>query len=322
VVAVLLARHDLRLWELIVMSIVFGTADAFFFPASNAIVPELLEGPLLTQGNALGQMSGQLTQGLIGPAIGGFVVSAIGYAWSFAFDAVSFAVSALCLAAMRIRTPRSENHGTALADALQGIGFVRSHRWLLASLIGAALANFVGMAPMFVLLPLLVRDTLHASPLALGFVYAAGGAAGVVASLVVARLGSPRHRVTVLWISYAAGGVAMALLALAQSAWVVGALNVGCAGLLVYGDVLWFTMLQEHVPREYLGRVSSLVYLMAFSLGPLGILLAGAVAAGIGIRVTLVIGGVVSAALCLIVLFTPGVRDPEREPRVPDGAPD
>ncbi len=45
------------------MSIVFGTADAFFFPAANAIVPELLEGPLLTQGNALGQMSGQLTQG-------------------------------------------------------------------------------------------------------------------------------------------------------------------------------------------------------------------------------------------------------------------
>ncbi len=311
-VAVLLARHELHMWELIVMSVVFGTADAFFFPAATAIVPELLEPGLLAQGNALGQLSGQLTQGLIGPAAGGVIVSAIGFAWSFATDAISFAVSAGCLLAMKLRTARREAQGTAIAEALQGIAYVRSQRWLIASLLGAALANFVGMAPLTVLLPLLVRNVLHASSLSLGMVFASGGAAGVVASLVVARLGSPRRFVTVLWVAYAVGGVAMASLALAANVWVAGALNAVEVGLLIYGDVLWFSMMQRLVPREFLGRVSSLVFLLAFSLGPLGILLGGVVAAGVGTRTTLAAGGLASALLCVLVLVTPGVRDPER----------
>jgi MFS family permease len=311
-VALLIAGNELRMWELIAMSIIFGTADAFFFPASSAIVPELLDESHLAQGNALSQMSGQLTQGLIGPAAGGVIVSTIGFAWSFAADAISFAVSAACLVFMKIRTPPRRSHTTAVAEALQGISYVRSQRWLVASLLGAALANFVGMAPLTVLLPLLVRNTLHASPLSLGLVLASGGAAGAVASLVVARLGTPRKFVTVLWVAYAAGGAAMAALALAPNSLVAGVFNALEVGLLIYGDVVWFSMVQRLVPREFLGRVSSLVFLLAFSLGPLGILLGGVVAAGLGVRATLMVGGVVSGLVCLMVLVTPGVRDPER----------
>ena len=178
VVALLIAQGELRLWELIVMSVIFGAADAFFGPASMAIMPELLDDHVLVQGNALSQMSGQLSQGLIGPALGGLVVAAIGYAWSFGIDALSFVVSAMCLLAVRTRTTRERVHGTAFAEAMEGIGYVRSHRWLSASLLGAALANFFGMAPLGVLLPLLVRNVLHASALSLGVVFAAGGAAG------------------------------------------------------------------------------------------------------------------------------------------------
>jgi MFS family permease len=311
VVALLIAHHDLRLWQLIVMSTIFGTADAFFGPASMAILPELLDEQMLAQGNALSQMSGQLTQGLIGPAVGGLIVGAIGFAWSFGIDAISFAGSTVCLLAMRIRTRGSTVHGSAYAEALEGINYVRKTRWLIVSLFGAALANFVGMTPLTVLLPLLVRNVLHASALSLGLVFGAGGAAGVVASLLVARMGSPRLRVTVLWIAYAGGGVAILLMAFAPNVWVVGLLSAIEIGLFIYGDVLWVTMMQELVPREVLGRVSSLVYLLAFSLGPLGILLGGAVAAGIGIRQTLFISGLASMVICIVVIIIPGVRDPE-----------
>lgn len=321
VVAVLLSQGSLHLWELIVMSAVFGTADAFFFPAFNAIVPELLDEEHLAQANALSQMSGQLTQGLIGPAIGGIIVATIGYAWSFAANAISFAVSTACLLAMRIRSPKVERHGTAIADALQGIGYFRSQRWLVVSLVAAAFANFVGMAPLFVLLPLLVRLTLHGSALSLGLVFASGGLAGVVASLVVAKVGSPRRFVTVLWVSYAVGGVAMAAMALAPNVWAVAVINAVEVGTLIYGDVLYFSMLQRLVPREFLGRVSSLVFLMAFSLGPLGIMVAGIVATGIGVRASLMVGGLVSAALCAGVIVVPGARDPERRPVDSDAAP-
>ncbi len=169
------------------------------------------------------------------------------------------------------------------------------------------------------LLPLLVRDVLHGSTLSLGLVFAAGGAAGVIASLVVARMGSPRRRVIAVWTAYAAGGLAIGGMAFARSAWVVGLLSGTEISLFVSGDVLWVAMMQELVPREVLGRVSSLVYLLAFSLGPVGMLLGGAAATGIGVRKTLLFSGLVSGPICLIVLLVPGVRDPERPG--PSGAP-
>jgi MFS family permease len=312
--ALLLAKGDLRLWQLIVMSCLFGTADAFFGPASMAIVPELLDHRLLAQGNALSQMSGQLAQGLIGPAFGGAIVGAVGTAWSFGIDAISFAVSAVCLSLMRLRTTGKGKRASAVAEAREGIDYVRSHRWLLASLLGAALANFFGIAPLGVLLPLLVRSDLHGSALALGLVFAAGGAAGVVASLVVAKLGSPRKMVTVMWTAYAGGGVGIVCMAAAHEVWLVAVLSAVEVGLILYGDVLWVAMMQSLVPREVLGRVSSLVYLCAFALGPLGILGGGLAASAIGVRAALVLSGAVSGLICVVVLFVPGVRDPERAP--------
>lgn len=308
-IAVLLGEGALRFWELVVMSAVFGTADAFFGPASMAFTPELVPADLLVQANALSQTSNQLSSGLLGPATGGIVVAAIGTAWSFGIDAVSFVFSSGCLLAMRARSRPSAAGGSALADALEGLRYVRSTRWLAISIPAAALANFFGIAPLSVLLPLLVRHVLHEGPLALGLVFAAGGAAGVTASLVVAHLGSPRHRVVVTWTAYALGGVAITAMAWAPNAWVLGVLSAFEVGFILYGDVLWVAMVQAFVPKEILGRVSSLIYLFAFGLYPLGILVGGAAATGIGTRPTLIVSGAVSGGLCLLVPLFPSARD-------------
>jgi MFS family permease len=311
-IAVLVATGTLHLWALIVMSVVFGSADAFFGPASMAFLPELLPPDLLVQGNALSQTSSQLTQGLLGPAVGGFVVLAIGTAASFGFDAASFGVSAACLLAIRVRSRPASDTGqvSAVGEARDGLRYVRSQRWLSSSLLGAALANFFGIAPLAVLLPLLVRHVLRGGPLALGLVFAAGGAAGVAASLVVARLGVPRRRVTIMWLAYGVGGLAIAGMAFAPDVWIVGVLSAVEIGLILYGDVQWVAMMQELVPKELLGRVSSLVYLFAFALGPLGILAGGASATVLGTRVALLISGLVSGGICLGVLLVPGVQLP------------
>jgi DHA3 family tetracycline resistance protein-like MFS transporter len=311
VIGLLIARGELHLWELIVMAAIFGAADSFFSPASQAIMPELLSPELLVPGNALSQMSFQLTQGLIGPAIGGFVVAAIGTAWSFGFDAASFFVSALCLSVMRSRSHDKKSGQSPIEDAREGLRYVIKRHWLFFSIIGAALANFFGMAPLSVLLPLFVRQTLHASALSLGLVFAAGGATGIVASLIVARMGPPRRQVSVLWIAYGASGVAIASLAFAPNVVVTILITAVEVGLMIYGDVLWFAMMQRLVPHEVLGRVSSLVFLFAFSLGPLGILFGGVAASAIGTRHALLLCGLISGLICFGVLLVPGVRDPE-----------
>ena len=259
--------------------------------SGTAIVPEILPAQLLVQGSALNATSHTVAQMLIGPALGGLVVAALGYEWAFVIDAASFAVSAACVWAMA-RQPHPTSSGRSpLADALEGLRYCRSQPWLWATLLAAGVANFASASPLGLLIALLVRNVLHQGPLALGLVLAAGGLGGGVASLLVVRLGAPRLRITAMWVAWGLSGAAVLGLALSPSIWLVGFCVLVAYGLSMYGNVLWSPLMQELVPPELLGRVSSVDWLVSLSLTPLGVLVSGAVAGLIGTRATMLIGG-------------------------------
>jgi MFS family permease len=310
VIAFLIAVNHVDLLALVLMAAVFGTADSFFGPAAMAVLPELLPEDLLVQGNALSSTTSNLASSMLGPATGGAVVGFIGLAGSFTADAGSFAFSALCLLLMA-RHPRPEPKGTStLAEAREGLHYITSRRWLLGTLIAASLANFFGIAPFAVLLPLLVRHVLRASALSLGLVFAAGGAAGAAASLVIAKLGAPKHRIAAMWTAYGLSGVAIAVMAAAPNVVVVGVLSAIEIGLIVYGDVLYFAMMQQMVPKELMGRVFAASFLLVWVLTPVGNVLGGVAAAALGTRMAVLLSGLLSGACCLIVAL-PGLHPVE-----------
>ena len=312
-VAALIAMHSVALWQLVMMAVVFGTADAFSGPAFMALIPELLPAEQLTQANALNSTSNELTVNLIGPTVGGVAVAIVGTAAAFGFDAASFLVSAAALAAVHHRSRPAASGKSVMAEAWEGIHYIVSRRWLFVLLLGAAVANLVGMGPYFVLLPVLVRHVLHASPLVLGLVYASAGAAGVLASLAVARLGSPQRLVEVMWAAYATSGLLVAGLAFVPNAWLAALLVAGSAGAVVYGDVLYFTKLQTSVPVHLMGRVSSVSYVMVGTLTPVGMVIGGLAATVIGARAAFLASGLLAAA-CGLVLLIPGARTMDAQP--------
>ncbi|MHB2023596.1 MAG: MFS transporter [Mycobacteriales bacterium] len=302
----------LRLWQLVVMSVAFGVADAFFFPASTAVVPELVPEEALVSASALTSTTQSVAGSLVGPAFGGVLVAVIGTGWAFGLNAVSFGVSAGCLLAMRTRPGRARpSEGNMLASIREGVGYCRSQKWLWWSLLAAGAANFLCFSPLGVLEPLLVRRVFHAGAVALGIVFAAGGAGGMLASLAVARLGAPRRKITAMWIGWSAAGLATLGLAWAPDVWAAAFFAGGVWGALAYGNVLWFPLMQQQVPADLLGRASSVDALISFALSPLGMLFGGLLAAAVGTRLTLAIGG--GLAACTIgVLFVPGVREIEQ----------
>ncbi|HUY08625.1 MAG TPA: MFS transporter [Candidatus Dormibacteraeota bacterium] len=306
-IALLVLGHDITLWQLIVMAAVFGTADAFAGPAFMALIPELLPIELITQANALNSTSSELAINLIGPAVGGLAVAVVGTAAAFGFDAASFVVAAGCLAFLHQQARPSPSGKSFLAEAVEGIHYIVSRRWLFVLLMGAAVANLVGLGPYIVLLPVFVRHVLHSSPLVLGLVYSSAGAAGVVASLVVARLGSPRHLLETMWGAYCSSGLLLAGISVAPNPWVAAILVAGSAGLLVYGDVLYFTKLQTSVPKQLMGRVSSVSFVMVWTLTPLGMIMGGFAATLLGARGAFLLSGLL-AACCGLVLLIPGAR--------------
>ena len=182
----------LELWHLMVLAAFYGAGTAFFGPAFDAIVPDLVATDLLIQANALDQFVRPAAWRLAGPAIGGFLV-----AWStggaFLVDAGTFAVSIVALLLMSphpIDTPEGERT-SALADVREGFRFVRARVWLWGTLVAAAFAYLLFIGPQEVLLPLLVKDHWGGSPLTLGFILAMGGVGAIGAALFMGQRRSP-----------------------------------------------------------------------------------------------------------------------------------
>lgn len=312
VLAVLIALGQAALWEFILLSVVFGVANAFFLPATTALTRDILPPDLLVSASSLMSLSQSLGQYLAGPLVGGLTVAVLGSAWSFAIDGMSFFISAGCLAAMRgvvgIRAPRE----TMIGGIAEGLRYSRSQPWLWWSMIAAGIANLVCFVPLsIVLAPLLVRHVFRAGAVLLGVMYAANGAGGVLASIYVKRRGAPRQRVTAIVCSWAGAGLAGVFLGLSPRVWL--AIFFACVMWfgLTYGNVLWFPLMQEKVPPNLLGRVSSVDWLLSLALNPLGAIAGGLSAGLLSVRLTIIIGGVIAAATGSVMVI-PGVREQDK----------
>jgi MFS family permease len=311
VMAVLIATGRARLWELFLLAIVFGSANAFFRPASTAIVRDILPSDLLVSASSLSSLSQSLAQYLLGPLAGGVIVAAVGNGWAFGIDGASFAVSAACLAAMRNVVGVRAAGSRLLAGVMEGLRFCYSQRWLWWSMIALGVANLTSFVPLYILEPLLVKRAFHAGPVALGVMFAASGGGGALASLIAARRETPRRRVTAMWSAWAAAGLCAAAIGLSPWLWMAIAFAGLSWGLSTYGNILWFPLLQQETPAELLARVSSVDWLFSLALSPFGTIAGGAAAAIIGVRITLIAGGVMTAATGAVLLI-PGVTDPDQ----------
>jgi MFS family permease len=299
---VLALSGSLNLTELLVGSILFGTFDALFYPASTALLPELITPEQLTTGNSLSRFSRALAGGLIGPITGGVIASTIGTSWSLIIDAGTFVVSAGCLLAMR-STPRPEASGTSMVSEIrEGLSYCRRTPWIIWSIGMAGFANALVFAPSAVLLPLLFKRTLHAPNWMVGVGFAAVGLGGVVGALVMMVLPTPKRRVRTMWLAWGGAPLLAVPYGFAPSAWLASIFVFVVGMLLMVGNILWGSLMQSEVPKEVLGRVSSVDWMMSLGLSPIGVAIAGVVSGMVGIRVTIIVPALVIGVTALLAL--------------------
>jgi DHA3 family tetracycline resistance protein-like MFS transporter len=316
--AVLSIAGVLELWHVAVLIAFVGAGDAFFNPASSAIIPDLLPAERLPAANALAGMYRPLTFRLVGPALAGVSVAAFGPGLAFGLDAVSFLASAVVVAAIRAR-PNARPTGrlnprTTFTEVAEGLRFVRGQPWIWATLVSAMLSLLVFLGPVEVLVPFLVKNRLGLGPESLGAIFAAGGVGSIAMAVAIGQLGLPRRRMTVMFAAWSGGVAFMAVYGLMNDLWQALLASLITHALFELGQVIWTTMLQQRVPRRLLGRVSSLDWLMATGLVPVSYALTGPAAGLFGPEATMVGASLVGAVFMFVLLFVPGVRDPEREP--------
>ena len=315
-VAYLLISGSAEIWHLAVAGAVGGGAQAFFGPASTALVPDTVRPERLQGANALVGMTGSAAE-LIGPALSGVLVAVVGPGWVFAIDAVTFAVSAAFLLAIRVdEAPRAERQ-PFLREVAGGLREIAVRRWLSVSLATFALGN-MAIASYVVLGPLIVERELGGAQ-DWGLVVSGGAAGGLAAGLVALRYrpGRPLLAGFALLLLHPIGP-----LTLIPPLPTLG-LAVGAAvsfGVVSIFNVLWETTLQEQVPRQVLSRVSSLDWMVSLVFMPIGYVVAGPIADAIGVDETLWLAAAVSMGATLIALAQPDLRRVTRSPLPASGS--
>jgi MFS family permease len=311
--AALLLLHQARIWELVVLQAVYGAAGAFFTPAMTGLIPATAGPHRLREANALMSLS-RSAVGVGGPAVGGVLVAFLSPGIALAGDAATFVVSAVSLALLRLeRPPRPAAATSVLAELREGLAEVRTRTWLWAMILYFGVFNILVFPPFLVLGPYVAKHSLG-GPGAWAAILTGGSAGFVVGSLVAIRVGASRP---LFWGELACALSALPSLFLGLGfpvATIVAVTFVRAVGL-AWGDALWHTTMQQHVPERALSRVSALDWTGTLALNPLGFALAGPLAAAIGVRATLIGSAVLTALATLAVLAVPSIRNLRVEPR-------
>jgi DHA3 family tetracycline resistance protein-like MFS transporter len=302
----------LRLWHVFPVVACYGAATAFFGPAFDALVPDVVSADQLAQANAIEQFVRPAAHSLAGPALGGLLIAAGGSGVAFLLDAATFVVSMACLLRVRPRPAAAPDEAAApagvLDDIREGFRFVRGNAWLWATFLAATFAYLLFTGPVDVLLPYLVKNELRAGAGTLGLILGVGGVGAIGAALAVGWRGTPRRAMTFVYVAWTVSTFVLIGYGLATAAWQAMLVSLVFNAMEAAGTVVWLTTKQRLVPRSLLGRVSSFDWFISTGLVPLSFAVVAPVAAAIGTRSTFVLAGGLGAAVTLAFLFVPGVR--------------
>jgi MFS family permease len=316
--AILIARGHAQLWELMATQAVRGSATAFFFPASQGIVPETVSHALLQQANVLLRLSRNATA-ILGAAAAGIVVAGVGPQWALAVDAASYILAAVFLAGMRLPARPGREAPSFVRELAEGWDEFRSRTWLWVVVVAFALLNAAQVGAFNVLGPPIAKERLG-GPASWGFILAALSAGLILGGLLGLRL-RPRKALLVGCLCVAFQVPPLVLLAVvAPTAAIAAAAFVEGIGIELFG-IYWDTSLQQHVPGEALSRVSSYDALGSSVLLPLGFAAVGPIASLVGRRETLLGAAGVVAVAVVAMAATRDIRRLTAAPQTPPAVP-
>lgn len=271
-------------------------------PAGSSLVPVLVDASDRAPAYALFGLGRTLTLA-VGPGLGGLLTAAPGGArTALAADAATFLISALLLRGLPAIAPvRDPATATGVwAEAAEGLRYVTAHRRILMLVLGLFL--LVAFAAVDnVALVFLTGKTLRTGPTAYGLASSAFGAGMLLASLACTRLARGRSPTALLITAVAATGAGTVLNGLAPVFAVVVAAQLIAGAGNAGENIGYSTVIQELVPRQFLGRVFGTVG-SASQLGASAAYVTGSLLVSLtGARVTFVLAGVGTFAVLLVL---------------------
>ncbi|HJQ39465.1 MAG TPA: MFS transporter [Thermoanaerobaculia bacterium] len=312
VLAALTLTGRVREWHLFVLAALLGVVNAFDIPARQAFLVQLVEREDLINAIALNSSMFNGAR-IVGPAVAGLLVAAIGEGWCFFANAVSYI--AVIIGLVMISTPRfvAQAGRSVWANIAEGFRFVGKTAPVRALLLLIGAVSFIAL-PYTVLMPVFADKIFHSGARGLGILMGASGAGALLGSLALATRSSVKGLGRWIAIACTIFGAALTAFALSRSFTLSAALLVIAGGAMMVQMASSNTLIQSMVPDELRGRVMSVYTMMFMGMGPFGALLAGSIAERIGAPMTVAGGGVITILAAIgFTLRLPSLRPAAHE---------
>jgi MFS family permease len=307
--SVLTLLGRIQVWHIFVLAALLGVVNAFDIPARQSFLVEMVGREDLINAIALNSSMFNGAR-IIGPAIAGILVAAIGEGWCFFANGASYIAVIIGLFMMTIPPPAVRIHqGSAVTHIIEGFRFVMQTGPIRALLLLLGLVSVTSM-PYAVLMPIFADRIFHSGARGLGILMGFSGIGALIGALTLAA----RREVKGLgrWVSVACGvfGVSLILFAFSGWFWLAAAMLIPVGFALMTQMGASNTLIQSMTPDRLRGRVMAVYSMMFMGMAPLGALFAGVVAEHLGAPFTVGVGGVVAVAGSIVF----GLRWPELRP--------
>jgi MFS family permease len=309
ILAVLTATKLLQVWQIAVLALCLGVATSFDVPARQALAVDLIEDRRDLQ-NAIGLNSTMFNLArVVGPALGGLVLAAVGAAWCFGLNALSYVAVIVALMGMRLpETLNPARAGRLMPQIADGLRYVVGNKPVRAIIALVGVSTLFGFS-YSVLMPAFAADVLHVGATGLGLLNAAIGIGALAAALTVASLSRSRYKGWQLAAGSVLFPIALIGFALSRSFLLSLAFLTVVGFSFISQNATSNTLVQGIVPDELRGRVMSVYSLLFFGTTPFGSLMAGGIAQAYSPTVAVVVGATVTLIFALFVIFAvPSVR--------------
>jgi len=283
--AFLIFSGNIALWQLYLLSVIFGAVSAFFLPAMMTMVPRLVSKDKLEPSNSL-VIGAQQISGLFGPVAAGFVVAAVGGAAAMGIDAATFVfatITLLLMSAVKMKTRPAHSDGESdqpeknkgtFAEIKDGLKYAWGNPMLRAMIPAIAVINFCIVGPVDIGLASLAHDYFGGEASDLGIMLSVFGGSAVIGALLAGSI-KVNQRGIITIVIMAVEGIGLGLLSLAQNV-LQASLFLGVMGAMMgYVNVMLIAWLQGTTRTDMLGRVMSLVMFASMGLQPVSLALAG-----------------------------------------------
>lgn len=273
-VSALLWKHWLLLWQLYLLALGFGCADAFASPAAQAFLPSLVSHEQLPAANSVSQSTSQITT-LVAPGPAGLFIKAFGIAWALFLDAVSFLfiIGALWHLPDPPSPPAGRQRKNVIRSILDGLQYVRQDVALSSLMLVIAVLNFAIAGPASVGIAFIAKQEFR-SATSFGLLASALAAGGLAGSLLVG-VSKQRKRGKLLLVVSTAIGICLGSLGLIHRMPVLAAVLFLMGGTSAFLNVQLIAWFQQRVERVMLGRVMSVLMFSAYGLLPFSLAIAG-----------------------------------------------